>query len=260
MRRSTLIATLLAVLLVGGMGIAIRAQVNPVAAQSSVIAVSAVDFAFSPSTITATQGQTIRLTNNGNSPHNVVIEGVTDSAQMALVFAGSSGDLVVPANLAPGNYVFYCGVAGHRQFGMVGSLTVVLANASASASASSSSRPSVSVRPSGSAQPSGSASPSVSASGSPSSRPSASARSTRPPRPTSTVRPSATATPVFTATATVRPSPSTRPPRPTATIVQPTATTTPPATVRPTRPPRTTATPVTPTVSPTPTPTRPPRQ
>ena len=164
MSRSIPFAALLGVLLVVGVTLAIRSLPDPAAAQSVSVEVSAVDFAFAPTAITAAQGQTIRLTNNGNSPHNFVIEGVTDSAQMPLVFSGSSGDLVVPSDLAPGTYVFYCGVAGHRQFGMVGSLTVVPGDIGSPSSDSPA--------------------PSVSSSALPSSRPTATDRPTRVPRST----------------------------------------------------------------------------
>lgn len=174
MSRSILVAALLGVLLAAGVTVTIRNQPDRVSAQSTSVEVSAVDFAFAPTAITAAQGQTIRLTNNGNSPHNLVIEGVTDSTQMPLVFSGSSGDLIVPSDLAPGTYVFYCGVAGHRLFGMVGSLTVVAGDV-----VNPSSDPSTLPSPSFS----GSSQPSTSVSASPSRRPIASDRPTRVPRP-----------------------------------------------------------------------------
>jgi plastocyanin len=64
----------------------------------------------------------IRLVNNSSLPHNVTIaKGTKVLAQTKTVSGGSA---TATANLAPGEYVFYCSVDAHRAAGMQGTLTV----------------------------------------------------------------------------------------------------------------------------------------
>jgi plastocyanin len=64
----------------------------------------------------------IRLVNNSALPHNVTIaKGAQVLAHTKTVTGGS---VTTTANLAPGNYVFYCSVDAHRAGGMQGTLTV----------------------------------------------------------------------------------------------------------------------------------------
>jgi uncharacterized cupredoxin-like copper-binding protein len=71
--------------------------------------------------LTAKPGKiTITLTNDSAVPHDVAIDGadgVSDEVQ-----DGGSAELTV--NLPAGTYQYYCTVPGHRQAGMVGTLTV----------------------------------------------------------------------------------------------------------------------------------------
>jgi plastocyanin len=64
----------------------------------------------------------IRLVNNSSLPHNLTIaEGAKVLAQTKTISGGSAS---TTANLAPGEYVFYCSVDAHRAAGMQGTLTV----------------------------------------------------------------------------------------------------------------------------------------
>jgi plastocyanin len=64
----------------------------------------------------------IRLINNSSLQHNVTIaKGTKVVAQTKTVSGGSA---TTTANLAPGEYVFYCSVDAHRAAGMQGTLTV----------------------------------------------------------------------------------------------------------------------------------------
>jgi plastocyanin len=64
----------------------------------------------------------IRLVNNSALPHNVTIaKGAQVLAHTKTVTGGSA---TTTANLAPGEYVFYCSVDAHRAGGMHGTLTV----------------------------------------------------------------------------------------------------------------------------------------
>jgi plastocyanin len=65
---------------------------------------------------------TIDFTNSAPIQHDVTIEkGSTQIAKSELI---ANGKTSVSADLAPGSYVFFCSVPGHRQAGMEGTLTV----------------------------------------------------------------------------------------------------------------------------------------
>lgn len=71
--------------------------------------------------LTAKPGKiTIKLTNDSAVPHDVAIEGADGVSDE--VTDGASTELTV--NLPAGTYEYYCTVPGHRQAGMVGTLTV----------------------------------------------------------------------------------------------------------------------------------------
>jgi plastocyanin len=79
---------------------------------------------FDQSTLTATAGSvSISFTNNSPVPHNVTVASPSGSVIGATAtFQG--GTKLLPLNLKPGTYVFYCSVPGHRAAGMEGKLTV----------------------------------------------------------------------------------------------------------------------------------------
>jgi plastocyanin len=64
----------------------------------------------------------IMMDNPSSLPHNVSIEG--DGVHEGGKTVGEGGTSTVGAKLRPGRYTFYCSVAGHRQGGMHGTLTV----------------------------------------------------------------------------------------------------------------------------------------
>jgi plastocyanin len=64
----------------------------------------------------------IGLVNNSSLPHDVTIaNGAKVLAQTKTISGGST---TTTANLAPGEYVFYCSVDAHRAAGMQGTLTM----------------------------------------------------------------------------------------------------------------------------------------
>ena len=79
-------------------------------------------FAFDKDALEAPAGTiTIHLDNPAAVPHNVAIEGngvdeVSDTV--------TNDDTSLTVDLEPGEYTFYCDVAGHREGGMEGTLTV----------------------------------------------------------------------------------------------------------------------------------------
>jgi plastocyanin len=64
---------------------------------------------------------TINLTNDSSLPHDVNVEGNGVEAASEVVTGGSTS---LSADLAAGEYTFYCSVDGHRAAGMEGTLTV----------------------------------------------------------------------------------------------------------------------------------------
>ena len=85
--------------------------------------VSASDFEFDPSDITAEAGEiTFVLTNDGDSPHALEIEGNGVEEESETVDPGETTRLTV--DLDEGRYEVYCPVGDHEDGGMTGTLTV----------------------------------------------------------------------------------------------------------------------------------------
>lgn len=89
------------------------------------IDIDAFEWGFTPSDFTASPGDTIDLINTGTIPHNLAVEGINDDDPTEVAFTGANRDWTIPANLAPGTYTFYCTYPGHREAGMVGTMTLV---------------------------------------------------------------------------------------------------------------------------------------
>jgi uncharacterized cupredoxin-like copper-binding protein len=78
--------------------------------------------AFVPTTLSAPAGKvTINMKNASAIPHSVAID--TPGAVAGKV-VNQGGTSTATATLKAGSYTFYCTVPGHRQAGMVGTLTV----------------------------------------------------------------------------------------------------------------------------------------
>jgi plastocyanin len=92
-------------------------------AAAQTIQISATDFQFEPADITADAGEiSFELTNDGQSPHALEIEGNGVEEESDTIDAGDSTTLTV--ELDEGTYEIYCPVGDHRDRGMVGTLTV----------------------------------------------------------------------------------------------------------------------------------------
>ena len=76
-------------------------------------------FAFTQKTLAAPAGAvTLKFVNDSVVPHNVAVEDtVSDTVQ-------DGGEAQITVDLPAGTYEYYCNVPGHRQAGMVGTLTV----------------------------------------------------------------------------------------------------------------------------------------
>jgi plastocyanin len=85
--------------------------------ESGAISLSMVDNAFEPGTLAVTSGATVEVTNDGEAPHNITVEGQGIDED---VEAGQSTS--VTFDLEPGDYTMFCEY--HRGAGMEGTLTV----------------------------------------------------------------------------------------------------------------------------------------
>lgn len=82
----------------------------------------ATDSAYDTDAITVKPGDTITLTNNGFLQHDIVVEELGLDSGMAN--GGDSVTITIPEDAAPGDYEFFCSVPGHKESGMVGTITV----------------------------------------------------------------------------------------------------------------------------------------
>jgi plastocyanin len=81
------------------------------------------ELSFDRRSLEAPAGEVVlEMENPSSVEHNVSIEGAGVDEEGETV--GEGGRSVVRAELRPGEYEFYCSVAGHREGGMEGTLTV----------------------------------------------------------------------------------------------------------------------------------------
>lgn len=85
----------------------------------------AVDIAWNQTALTVPVGGTINLINLGDSEHNFVLEGYAplEQAPVDMPIDRTVIPYVLPADVGPGTYVYYCNVPGHQQL-MRGTMTV----------------------------------------------------------------------------------------------------------------------------------------
>ena len=90
------------------------------------ITVEGDEFSFSPADFTVKRGKTVELTfrNVGRAPHNFIVDELGLATK---TIGGGKTDIV--AFLAPDSagsltYTSYCSIPGHREAGMVGTITI----------------------------------------------------------------------------------------------------------------------------------------
>jgi plastocyanin len=87
------------------------------------------EFSFAPPEVTVERGATVEAAKVASTAHNLTVErgGGRDEAGEELVasetFAGGERR-TVEIDVAPGRYTLVCTVPGHREAGMVGTITV----------------------------------------------------------------------------------------------------------------------------------------
>jgi uncharacterized cupredoxin-like copper-binding protein len=88
----------------------------------STVYVTAKEFSFDPTTLTLKAGEdsTISLKNTGSIEHDLTVDG---AGFKLVVPGGNSGEKVLKIDKR-GTYEFHCSVAGHKEAGMKGQLTV----------------------------------------------------------------------------------------------------------------------------------------
>jgi plastocyanin len=85
---------------------------------------SLTDFALNPADPTVKPGTvTFNVTNDGQAPHALEVEGPGEEVETDTLSAGGSAKLTVDLN-QPGTYEMYCPVGNHREMGMEGQVRV----------------------------------------------------------------------------------------------------------------------------------------
>ena len=90
------------------------------AAAGGASSVSMTEYEFDPSDLTVSEGDSVEVTNDGELPHNLTVDG--ENVATDDVDPGGSEELTV--DLAPGDYDFICTIGDHAQQGMTGTMTV----------------------------------------------------------------------------------------------------------------------------------------
>lgn len=90
------------------------------------LSASATALKFDQASLTAPKAGkvTIEFSNPSPIPHNVTVQKGTNGSVLGQTPTFASGKKSLVLNLPAGKYTYYCSVPGHRQAGMVGTLTV----------------------------------------------------------------------------------------------------------------------------------------
>jgi plastocyanin len=78
---------------------------------------------FSETALTVKPGDTLTLTNAGFLQHDLAVDE-WGGPLTPMLNNGETAEFTIPEDAEPGEYEFYCSVAGHKEGGMVGTFTV----------------------------------------------------------------------------------------------------------------------------------------
>ncbi len=98
------------------------AEANADTAGGADHAVVSTDNAYDTNSITVKPGDTITLINEGFAQHDLQVTDLGIATD--LLNNGESMTITIPEDAAPGDYEFFCSVPGHKEAGMVGTITV----------------------------------------------------------------------------------------------------------------------------------------
>lgn len=86
------------------------------------VTLTATEFAYDPSAVEVAAGSEVKFTlaNKGTLEHDITIDSLSYVLYAAV---GESPSSMTPT-LAAGTYEFHCSIPGHKEAGMVGTLTV----------------------------------------------------------------------------------------------------------------------------------------
>ncbi len=94
---------------------------DPAAVGGSGTPLEALDPAkWSQTQLTVAPGDTIQAVNGGLLQHDFTVDALGISQDLT----SEPVNITIPADAAPGQYEFYCSVPGHKEMGMVGTLTI----------------------------------------------------------------------------------------------------------------------------------------
>jgi plastocyanin len=91
-------------------------------AEGSGLQIETTDNAFSEGQLTVKPGDTITMTNSGFLEHDFTVDDL--GIHEVTPSNGDTVTITIPEDAEAGEYEFYCSVPGHRQAGMVGTLTI----------------------------------------------------------------------------------------------------------------------------------------
>lgn len=86
------------------------------------VSIDAFEMAFSETAITVKPGDTIQMTNTGMLEHDFTVDDL--GIHEVTPTTGDVVTITIPEDAEPGEYEFYCSVPGHKEAGMVGTLTI----------------------------------------------------------------------------------------------------------------------------------------
>lgn len=91
----------------------------PKTTEAGVTSVQAFNFGFNPATLQATTGETIQLSITSAGTHTFTIDELGVNQRLS-----SGANTVSFTPNRSGTFSYYCAISGHRERGMIGSLTV----------------------------------------------------------------------------------------------------------------------------------------